>query len=100
MGLTEEDKKFLDEVGKQLEPELPPFDAIALMDIANTLRWLWEAWGEEIVSMSNAMLQTSCPVLEALGKDNPIIVKELLLFRDQLVMHVMARTWQVAKHND
>lgn len=100
MPLNEEDKKFLEEMGKQLGPDAPSFDESQFIETADILKPVYEKLSEEIGMITFSALM-NLPVLAIMLEYNPRALSDFRRFRDMLFLHGLTRGWQTAvQHYD
>jgi len=95
MGLTNEDKEFLEKVGKQLGPEPPPFDSYTLKRLYKELIPIMDQFHDEIRDFSLSLIASY-----------PNLLSHIELFEDLagvtklMWAHGFIRAWQTRDYND
>jgi hypothetical protein len=96
MDLTENDKEFLEKIGKQLGPEPAPWDAAAILIKTEELQPVMDKFYDEAVGMIKAGL-VNCPNL---AKSDVNTMMEMILLCQMMFIHGFIRAWQTRDHND
>jgi len=95
MDLTNEDKEFLAKIGKQLGPELPPFDFGAMKKLYIKLIPIMDQFHDEIRDFSLQIIASY-----------PNLLKHIELYEDLadvtklMFAHGFIRAWQTRDYND
>ena len=97
MDLTNEDKEFLEEVGKQLE--LPPWedaDAAAACELYDELTPIMDRFRQEAGEFAVGLVRT-VPNMDILMMLDP---KALAAFAQLMFAHGFIKAWQTRDYND
>lgn len=101
MPLTDEDKDFLEEIGKQLGPDAPSFNQDDIMEVAGLLKPVYDGLSEETGTITFSALVNLFPALAMMLEHNPKALDDFCNFRDMLFLHGLTRGWQAAvQHYD
>jgi len=101
MPLNDEDKKFLEDISRQLGPSAPSFDESQVMEVADMLRPVYKGLSEETGAITFSALIDLFPVLAMMLEHSPKALDDFCKFRDMLFLHGLTRGWQAAvQHYD
>lgn len=95
MDLSNEDKEFLERVGKQLGPELPLFDAAMLKETYLKLIPVMDQFHDEIRDFSLQIILGSPNLKMQFG-----LYPELADLTKLMWAHGFIRAWQTRDYND
>ena len=97
MALNENDMEFLEQVGKQLGPELSSLKASVELASSPELQYLYNTIKEEAGKFSYSLLLTACPKLYPILDADLGLIEELMAMRDTLILYGLARGYEAGK---
>jgi hypothetical protein len=95
MDLTENDKEFLEKIGKQLGPEPAPFNGDIIKKLYIELIPVMDQFHGEIAEFSLSLIATYPNVLKHIE-----LYEDLADITKLMFAHGFIRAWQTRDHND